>query len=78
MYQDWEAVHASFPKSRRRVRVYPMALQSSALARAERLELTPFRGHFTFWEGGVHDVETKKCISAGVPATDGRVGPVRP
>lgn len=43
-----------------------------------KLELTPFRGHFIFWEGGVHDVETKKCISAGVPATDGRVGPVGP
>jgi hypothetical protein len=42
------------------------------------LELTPFRGHFIFWEGGVHDVEAKKCISAGVPATDGRVGPVGP
>jgi hypothetical protein len=42
------------------------------------VELTPFRGHFIFWEGGVHDVETKKCISAGVPATDGRVGPVGP
>jgi hypothetical protein len=39
------------------------------------MELTPFRGHFIFWEGGVHDVETKNCISAGVPATDGRVGP---
>jgi DNA replication protein DnaC len=26
----------------------------------------------------VHDVETKKCVSAGVPATDGRVGPVGP
>src|SRR5215207_3318242 len=47
-------------------------------ARKSALELTPFRGHFIFWEGGVHDVETKKCISAGVPATDGRVGPVGP
>jgi hypothetical protein len=42
------------------------------------LELTPFRGHFIFWEGGVHDVEAKKCVSAGVPATDGRAGPVGP
>jgi hypothetical protein len=45
---------------------------------SELVELTPFRGHFIFWEGGVHDVEAKKCISAGVPATDGRVGPVGP
>lgn len=42
------------------------------------LELTPFRGHFIFWEGGVHNVETKKSVSAGVPATDGRTGPVGP
>ncbi|MCI0428001.1 MAG: 4'-phosphopantetheinyl transferase superfamily protein [Nitrospiraceae bacterium] len=42
------------------------------------VELTPFRGHFIFWEGGVQDVETKNCISAGFPATDGRVVPVGP
>ena len=44
----------------------------------DEMELTPFRGHFIFWEGGVHDVETKKGVSAGVPATDGRAGPVGP
>jgi len=49
-----------------------------SLSKILNMELTPFRGHFIFWEGGVHDVETKKCISAGVPATDGRVGPVGP
>jgi serine/threonine protein kinase len=36
VYQDWEASHVSFPKSKRRVRVYPLALQSSEAARSER------------------------------------------
>ena len=36
VYQDWEAHHVSFRRSKRRVRVYPVALQSSDLARAAR------------------------------------------
>ena len=36
VYQDWEASHVTFPKSKRRVRVYPVALQSSEAAKVER------------------------------------------
>ncbi len=36
LYQDWEACHVNFPKSKRRIRIYPVALQSSKVTRAER------------------------------------------
>jgi serine/threonine protein kinase len=36
VYQDWEASHVNFPKSKRRIRVYPVARQSSEVARVER------------------------------------------
>jgi serine/threonine protein kinase len=36
VFQDWEAQHVRFPKSRRRIRIYPNALQSSETTRAER------------------------------------------
>jgi len=52
VYQDWEAVHASFPKSRRRIRVYSMALQSSELARAERRRAA--EREFQLLDGVVH------------------------
>ncbi|MGH8568009.1 MAG: NERD domain-containing protein, partial [Gammaproteobacteria bacterium] len=52
VYQDWEAVHASFPKSRRRIRVYPVGLQSSELARAERRRAA--EREFQLLDGVVH------------------------
>jgi serine/threonine protein kinase len=36
VYQDWEATHTRFASSRRRIRIYPNALQSSETSRAER------------------------------------------
>jgi serine/threonine protein kinase len=35
-YQDWEATHVSFPKVKRRVRIYPHARQSTELNRTQR------------------------------------------
>jgi hypothetical protein len=34
------------------------------------LELTRFRGHLIIWETGVHDVKSKRSLSAGIPAAD--------
>lgn len=36
VFQDWEARHVRFEKSRRRIRIYPNAPQSSETTRAER------------------------------------------
>jgi serine/threonine protein kinase len=36
VYQDWEATHVSFPKIKRRVRIYPYALQATELSRSAR------------------------------------------
>lgn len=36
VYQDWEATHVSFPKMRRRVRLYPYARQDTELSRSAR------------------------------------------
>ena len=36
LYQDWEATHVRFEKSRRRVRIYPYALSTSETSRKER------------------------------------------
>jgi serine/threonine protein kinase len=52
VYQDWEASHVNFPKSKRRVRVYPVALQSSEVARAERRNAA--EREFQFLDGVVH------------------------
>lgn len=52
VYQDWEASHVNFPKSKRRVRVYPVALQSSEVARAERRNAA--EREFQLLDGVVH------------------------
>lgn len=36
VYPDWEAAHVNFPTSKRRIRVYPIAIQSSEATRKER------------------------------------------
>ena len=36
VYQDWEASHVTFPKMRRRVRIYPYARQETELSRSAR------------------------------------------
>lgn len=36
VFQDWEAAHTHFQTSKRRVRIYPHALQSSEMSRVER------------------------------------------
>jgi serine/threonine protein kinase len=35
-YQDWEAIHVSFPTVKRRLRLYPLARQSTELSRAQQ------------------------------------------
>ncbi len=52
VYQDWEACHVNFPKSKRRVRVYPVALQSSQGTRAERRKAA--EREFQSLDGVVH------------------------
>lgn len=52
VYQDWEASHVNFPKSKRRVRIYPVALQSSEAARAERRNAA--EREFQLLDGVVH------------------------
>ena len=52
VYQDWEAFHVKFPKSKRRVRVYPVALQSSEVARAELRHVA--EREFQLLDGVVH------------------------
>ncbi len=52
VYQDWEASHVNFPKSKRRVRVYPVALQSSEVARAERRNAA--EREFQLLDGVIH------------------------
>lgn len=52
IYQDWEACHASFPRSKRRVRVYPVALQSSEVDRTERRHAA--EREFQLLDGVVH------------------------
>ncbi|MEA3410517.1 MAG: BREX system serine/threonine kinase PglW [Pseudomonadota bacterium] len=52
VYQDWEAHHVRFGKSKRRVRVYPLALQSSGVARAERRRAA--EREFQLLDGVVH------------------------
>lgn len=37
VFQDWEAKHVRFEATRRRIRIYPNALQSSDTSRAERM-----------------------------------------
>jgi serine/threonine protein kinase len=36
VYQDWEATHVTFPKVKRRVRIYPYSRQSTELSRSGR------------------------------------------
>lgn len=52
VYQDWEASHVNFPKSKRRIRIYPVALQSSEVARAERRNAA--EREFQLLDGVVH------------------------
>lgn len=52
VYQDWEACHVNFPKSKRRVRVYPVELQSSEVSRAERRRAA--EREFQLLDGVVH------------------------
>ncbi len=52
VYQDWEACHVNFPKSKRRVRVYPVALQFSEVSRAERRRAA--EREFQLLDGVVH------------------------
>ncbi len=52
VYQDWEASHVNFPKSKRRIRVYPIKLQASEAARVERRNAA--EREFQLLDGVVH------------------------
>jgi serine/threonine protein kinase len=52
VYQDWEASHVNFPESKRRIRVYPAALQSSEVARVESRKAA--EREFQLLDGVVH------------------------
>ncbi len=52
VYQDWAASHVNFPKSKRRVRVYPLALQLPEVARTERRDAA--EREFQILDGLVH------------------------
>lgn len=52
VYQDWEAKHVRFEKTRRRIRIYPNALQSSETTRAERRRAA--EREFRLLDGVVH------------------------
>lgn len=52
IYQDWEASHVNFPKSKRRVRIYPVALQSSEAAKVQRRKAA--EREFQLLDGVVH------------------------
>ena len=52
VYQDWEASHVTFPKSKRRVRVYPVALQSSRATKVEQRNAA--EREFQFLDGVLH------------------------
>jgi len=52
VFQDWEAAHVRFEASRRRVRIYPHALQSSETSRTERRRAA--EREFALLDGVVH------------------------
>ncbi|MGR9105356.1 MAG: BREX system serine/threonine kinase PglW [Gammaproteobacteria bacterium] len=52
IYQDWQASHVNFPKSKRRIRVYPIAIQSSQATRTERRSAA--EREFQLLDGLVH------------------------
>ena len=53
LYQDWEATHTQFRKTRRRVRIYPTARGSPELSREEREKAA--RREFQILDGLKHD-----------------------
>jgi hypothetical protein len=51
IYQDWEATHVTFEKTKRRVRIYNVASQSSKVDR-EMIRKAAYR-EFRFWRASV-------------------------